>query len=162
MYYCTNNSSCPDEYPKYIDEKKKCIKNSIDKDKSSNNIYKEYSSLLEMDSFSFATGKNEEFKNLLNTIQNIQNIQNNEKNETEEIKYYDKVLEIIDDYFTNENYNLSKLDNGKEEIIALDKMIITLTTTQNQNDKINSNMTVINLGECEDLLRETFNITPEE
>ena len=132
---------------------------SIDKDKSSNNIYKEYSSLLEMDSSSFATGKNEEFKNLLNTIQNIQN---NEKNEKEEIKYYDKVLEIIDDYFTNENYNLSKLDNGKEEIIALDKMIITLTTTQNQNDKINSNMTVINLGECENLLRETFNITNEE
>ena len=79
-YYCINNSSCPDEYPKYIDEKKKCIKNSIDKHKSSNNIYKEYSSLLEMDLSSFATGKNEEFKNLLNTIQNIQN---NEKNEAE-------------------------------------------------------------------------------
>ena len=82
-------------------------------------------------------------------MDDVQNIPNHEKNETEEIKYYDKVLEIIGNYFTNENYNLLKIENGEEELITLDKMIITLTTTQNQKNNTNSNMTIINLGECE-------------
>jgi len=145
-YFCTNNSSCPYEYPKLIEEKKKCVKELIIKDTSNNVFYEEDSSLPEMYLSSFIIGKNLDFENLLDDVQNIPN---HEKNETEEIKYYDKVLEIIGNYFTNENYNLLKIENGEEELITLDKMIITLTTTQNQKNNTNSNMTIINLGECE-------------
>ncbi len=158
-YFCTNNSSCPSEYPKLIEEKKKCVKKIIIKDTSNNVFYKEFSSVPEMDLSSFVTEKNKKFKNLSDIINNIQK---HEKNETEEIKYYDKVLEIVDDYFTSENYNLSKIENGEDKMITLEKMKITLTTTQNHKYQTNYNMTMINLGECENLLRKTFNITNEE
>ena len=40
-------------------------------------------------------------------------------------------------------------------------MKITLTTTQNQKNNINKNLTVIDLGKCEDLLREEYNISDD-
>ena len=42
-------------------------------------------------------------------------------------------------------------------------MIITLTTTKNQKDnENNSNMTTVNLGECENILRKEYNISENE
>ena len=42
-------------------------------------------------------------------------------------------------------------------------MIITLTTAKNQKDeKNNTNMTTINLGECENILREKYGIKEDE
>ena len=43
-------------------------------------------------------------------------------------------------------------------------MTITLTTTENQKNKSNENIniTTINLGECEDLLRQFYNISDEQ
>ena len=38
-------------------------------------------------------------------------------------------------------------------------MIITITTTQNQKNNINNNMTRIDLGKCEALLRNYYNIS---
>ena len=92
---------------------------------------------------------------------------NDEKNETkktkeEEIKFYDNVLEIFEKGFTSENYDTSNLDSGEDEIINTDKLIITFTTSQNQRNNINNNMTRINLGECETLLRNYYNIPINE
>ena len=38
-------------------------------------------------------------------------------------------------------------------------MKITLTTTENQKNGVNENLTYVDLGECEELLREFYNLT---
>ena len=132
-YYCTQNYSCPKEYPILILDKRQCIKNDIK-----------------------------------NIIQEIIRFEKNEKNETnekdveEEIKYYDKIIKQIEEIFTSENYDTSNLDNGKDESIETEKMTITFTTTKNQKNNVNNNITTINLGECEKLLKKYYNISEEE
>ena len=91
----------------------------------------------------------------------------NERNEAEkskekEIEYYDNILKLIEEGFISENYNISNLDNGKDEIIKTEKIIITFTTTENQKNNKNNNMTSIDLGECETLLRNFYNISDNE
>ena len=54
------------------------------------------------------------------------------------------------------------MDNGKDEIIETEKMIVTFTTTQNQKNNLNNNMTSIDLGECEILLTKYYNLTKNE
>ena len=80
---------------------------------------------------------------------------NTEKNDTE---YYDGILDLIENRFT-ENYDTRKIDNGEDEIIKTDKMVVTLTTVENQKNKVNQNITTIDLGECESLLRNYYNIS---
>ena len=38
-------------------------------------------------------------------------------------------------------------------------MTITLTTTQNQKNNKNNNITIIDLGECENLIRKFYNLS---
>ena len=111
--------------------------------------------------------KNECIK--ISKIRNIiQDLLDNKKNETEvkskeeEIEYYDTILDIIESGFTSDNYNYSDLDNGEEEVIETEKMTVTLTTIQNQKKNTNNNITTINLGECETLLRDYYNILENE
>ena len=101
----------------------------------------------------------------------IKNKEESLKNETdiisktEEIKYYNEILEITEEYFKSENYDTSRLDNGEEEIIETEKMTITFTSTQNEINKINNNninTTTIDFGECETLLREDYNLWNNE
>ena len=102
-------------------------------------------------------------------IKNImEDIPIKEKNKTkieskeEEIKYYDNILELIEKNLISQNFNTSNIDNGEDEIIMTEKMIVTLTTTQNQRNNLNKNTTTIDLGECETLLRNYYNISNNE
>ena len=123
-YHCTINSSCPENYQKLIKDKMECVK----------------------------------FIKMENIFEDIIKIKP-EHNDTEkmtkemEIEYYDTILENIEKGFTSENYDTKDLDNGKDEIIETEKMKITFTTTENQKNKENENMTHIDLGECEIKLR---------
>ena len=97
----------------------------------------------------------------------LENIINNERNETknsneEETKYYDNVLQIIENGFTSDYYNTSNIDKGVDDIINTEKLIITLTTSQNQRNNKNNNMTKIGLEDCEILLRDYYNISLNE
>ena len=87
----------------------------------------------------------------MNKVQEILKIQNKteSKENDEEINYYNAILEVIEDVFSSDNYNTSNLDNGKDEIIETNKMIITFTTIENQKNKQDDNVTTIDLGECE-------------
>ena len=76
----------------------------------------------------------------------------------EEIKFQNKLLKTIEQSFISSNFNTSDLENGKESIIQNNKMTITLTTTENQKNINNNNMTRINLGECEYELRRAYKI----
>ena len=106
-----------------------------------------------------------QYENMNELIKDIIKYENETKERTkeEEIEYYDKIIKNIDSIFISENYNTSNLDNGQDEIIKTGKMTITLTTTSNQkNNKTNNNMTLLDLGECENLLRDHFNISENE
>ena len=82
--------------------------------------------------------KNLEFKKI------IDDIIDKEKNETEKIKYYNKLLEKVEEGFTSEDYDPSDIDD-EEEVIETEKMTITLTTTEKQKNYNNSNRTSIDL-----------------
>jgi hypothetical protein len=130
-YYCTNNLSCPEEYPNLIETKKKCIKYDF-----------------------------------LNSIQDMVKIERNESEkmpkEEEEIKFCDNILKNVEEGFTSENYDTKNLDKGEDEVIKTEKMTITFTTSQNQKNNINNNMSTIDLGECETLLRNYYNMSNNE
>ena len=83
-------------------------------------------------------------------------------NEEEKVKYYNNILENIEKEFTSSYYNTSNLDNGQDEITEINDIKITLTTTQNQKNKTNTNMTTIDLGKCEILLKAFYNISENE
>ena len=80
--------------------------------------------------------------NIIETTMNILNIvfYETEKIKEEEIKYYDNILKNIDEGFTSLNFDTLNIDNGEDEIIKTEKLIITLTTTQNQRNNININI----------------------
>ena len=109
-----------------------------------------------------AENKNECFQNDIKEI--IKNILDSKKEKLNEegIKVYDDILKIIEKKFTSENYDTSNLDNGEEEIIYTEKLYITLSAYENQKNEISNNMTKIDLGECEYLLRNFYNISYNE
>ena len=84
-----------------------------------------------------------------------------ESNE-EDTKIQDIILENIEKSLISGDYNLSNIDNGKDEIYQDEKIVITLTTSNNQKNNINSNYTIIDLGECESLLRQGNNLADNQ
>ena len=92
----------------------------------------------------------------------------NEKNQTEKasneekIIYYDNILKLIEKGFISKNYNTFNIDEGKDEIIKANKFIIALTTLENQRKNKDKNVTSIDLGEYEFLLRNFYNISKNE
>ena len=90
-------------------------------------------------------------------------IQNKEEKEEDNTKAYDIMSENIEKGFTSEEYDTSGLENGTNDVVEFEQMTVTLTTTSNQkNDKENANVTSINLGESEKLLRDVYNIVENE
>ena len=64
--------------------------------------------------------------------------------------------------FTSPDYNTSNVENGEDEIYEFNGMTVTLSTSENQKNNENDNMTAINLGECEKLLRKEYSISDDE
>jgi len=85
-----------------------------------------------------------------------------EKNEEELKEYYDILQELIKKYFTSEKYDLSILNNNEDEIIESEKMNIIFATLNNLKNNRNNNNITLDLEDCEDLLREFYNITNNE
>ena len=76
---------------------------------------------------------------------------------------YDILLENIENDFTSNNYDISSLKRGTNDVIEYEKITVTLTTTQNQkNDINNSNVTIVDIGYCETLLKKAYNISEDE
>ena len=104
-----------------------------------------------------------------NTIENI-------INPSSEIKIYDLLNEIFKEKKTN-NINLfenifsdtsinGKLDDvineEKDIIIGNNETIIQITSTDNQKNNKNHNISTINLGECENILKDIYHIDPNK
>ena len=68
------------------------------------------------------------------------------------------MIKHFHDYIIN-GINTTTIDNGNDFIISSEEMAYALTTTKNQLKKINNNITNIDLGECEILLKNQYNIS---
>ena len=184
-FICTQSFSCPENYDIFIPQKNKCTDN-CEKD----DIYKfEYNKTCYSEpQTEIFCDKNNPYENTIThkcvegcdfadyinkicimkyvsneTNINDNNADNKKKEEEEIIKIQDTLLENIETGFTSDKYDSSNVDSGKDDVIETDKMKITLTSTDNQkNSSNNNNMTSIDLGECEDLLRDYYNITKDE
>ena len=105
----------------------------------------------------------EDEKSIENFIDDIFNNTISEDLEREdEINKYNKILEKIESLFTSDNYDLTDIDRGEDQIINAHKIQITFTNTENQKNNIKSNMSTIDLGECETLLRNYYNLTNKQ
>ena len=102
------------------------------------------------------------FNNYYNCLENNKKSDSKDITKEGEIKYYDIVLDEIEDIFTSGNYDTNNLDEGKDDVIETEKITITLTTTDNQKNNVNEKKTSIDLGECETSLRKHYNISDDE
>ena len=98
----------------------------------------------------------------LNCNGSCNNTENNNTQIDEEVKLYDEIIENINSYFTSEFYETSNIDNSDDEMFELEKIKIILTSTKNQKKYENENITSINLGQCEILLKSFYNITDDK
>ena len=89
----------------------------------------------------------------------IDDLFNKSMKKEEKINKYNMVLDKIELIFTSDNYNLTDIDNGKDLVINANKILITLTNIENQKNNIESNMSTIDLGKCEIILRNYYNLT---
>ena len=80
----------------------------------------------------------------------------------EDLKSKEVLLQNVEEFLISNDFNNSSLDNGEDVVIQDEKLTITLTTTQNQKNNTNNSVTIINLGECETLLRHENNISDNE
>ena len=55
--------------------------------------------------------------------------------------------------------NTSNIEDGKDIVIQGKETSFTITTTENQKNSENKNVTTINLGECENKLKDYYNIS---
>ena len=101
------------------------------------------------------------FHNLIEDLKIKENDEIEKMSKDEEIEYYDNLLKIIENAFT-EKYDTSILDNSEDEYIETKKMTVTFTTPDNQRNNINNNKSIIDIGECEILLRNYYNISNNE
>ena len=85
------------------------------------------------------------------------------KNETylmqnDSLNYMDKINKDLQEKLINEHCT-TVLDNGDDYIVATENTIYTITTTKNQKNNIDENVTSIDLGKCEDKLKKEYNIS---
>ena len=174
--HCTDDNICPDNY-KLIEDKKKCIDNC-----KNDNIYKfEYDNkcYISCPNGTFANQSNndnicclnenpnlirEKIESVISEIQSIyaNKLNNNteeksDKNQTAE--YYKKIVDNIENIFMSDKFDKSYLDKGYNEIFKIDKMIVALTTQNNQRNNLYNNMSSIDLGKCEKVLKDYYNIS---
>ena len=100
------------------------------------------------------------------SITNINIINNNSSSDISEqeiIEIQDQVLKSIQD-IVNTGFSTENIDKGNDISISVDKVRYTITTTSNQKIEDNKiiNNSKIDLGECENKLKDKYNISKNE
>ena len=101
-----------------------------------------------LDNFQFF---NKVFLHNCYTVNEINNLLNNNLNNSDN---FHKEFQLT---LRNE-FNNIPLKNGDDYIVPTGNIIYTVTNTKNQKNNINENVTTIDLGLCEDKLKERYNI----
>ena len=178
-YYCTPDMLCSNEkYKLLIPQKNQCIDDcSKDKDypyefrsscfhecpinisikSETKNFYCEAKCSRE---FPFEIIKTQQCVNNCSISERQKNLckinyesqDNKINNEAEE-----KAVENIKEELTKE-FNTSDIDKGTNIVIEQKGSTITISTTENQKNEKSSNMTTIDLGECEYKIKDEYNI----
>ena len=78
-------------------------------------------------------------------------------------KEQDKLNNVKEELINN-NFNTSNIDQGEDVIIKNEEtgVTISITSSENQKNSRDKNVTSINLGECEDKLKEKYQIPKDE
>ena len=170
QYICTEERTCPKNYSKLIKEKNKCINDCL-----KDNIYKyEHNNICysyefnETETFLFVNNTYEEqlqniitYELILTKLNIDKTIYNNEFQIQKEFK-----ISTVQNIIMTE-VNLTKL-NDNDIIINNnnnnEKIIYTITSTSNQenHNKKKNNKTSIHLGDCENKLKEHYNISKND
>ena len=108
-YHCTQNLTCPPEYPHLIQNKNKCV---IDEIKL--------------------------IKNFIDDLLNYEtNNTNEEQIKEKEINKYNKIQKKIESILTYDIFDLTDIDNGEDKVIYANKILITFTNIENQKNILN-------------------------
>ena len=156
-YTCTINNKCPDEYNKLIIEKNKCIDYC-----ENDNIYQyEYNNLCYKHNPNI-TNKNESIynasteKNNINTSSYIINDQSNIINNSKNAK--DEYIETFREYIMDDDV-LKKVTQNKEDYTKeKEGVLFQITSSDNQKNNSNKNISTIDLGDCEKELKRIYKI----
>ena len=139
LFYCTEDDNCVDDYSNLIIEKSQCIDNcerdTIYKYEFKNICYKEPK--IDIISSSIYTINNQTIENRTELIQNI-------------------IQELIN------KFNMTEINNGNDKKIFKKNSIIILTSTSNQKNNENENNITMDLGECENILKDDYNISAND
>ena len=74
---------------------------------------------------------------------------------------YDTYSKKIKEKLIN-GYDKTYIDNGNDDITQAEKLTYTITSTKNQKKHINDNVSTIDLGKCEDKLKDLYNISKND
>ena len=135
-YRCTEINKCPEKY-KLIKQKNKCINQC-----KSDNIYK----------YEYNISCYEKCPN--DTIYENNNFCFLKINYISQEEFFERIQDII-----KNNYNISNLTEIEDLTLHNKEKIYTITSTYNQKNNIYINSTTINLADCEEKLKEKYNIS---
>ena len=179
-YHCTEDKICPDTYNKLIEDKNQCI-DDCNKDNSykflyknkcyencpsstkitNNNTCEEILCSNEFPYIIIETGECSKNCSAVNFFNHICKINSDDQKIKDEIINTIRVDLLKGDI---NNLLIPKVLELNEDLIVRDNnMIYQLTSSfiqNNTNEKIN--MTIIKLGECEDLLRNKYNLNKDD
>ena len=176
--YCTGDLSCPDDFNKLIPNKSQCTDNCT---KDSNYSY-EFNHTCYQECPNNTNAINDFICKLVCTkdypyeivrtqicVENCTILQREsgmciinyklEDENNQEVE--DKEVENIKEELTS-GFNTSNIDEGKNIIIKQKDSTVTISTTKNQKNSNLTNITTINLGECETKIKKEYNISENE
>ena len=177
-YHCTEEQKCPPEQNKLIKEKNKCIKNCIDDD-----IYKcEYNNICyescpeENKDINIANNNNEEKcpddKPYKNKNICVEECDPNDffkeicKISNDKLSIQEDMIKNIREKLTQKELDtllLNVTDGEKKDLLIKSKNIrYQITTTDNQNNKIYSNISTIKMQKCEEILKKEYEIDKDK
>ena len=165
-YHCTENYTCPDNYNKLILNKNKCIDEC-----KNDNIYK-----FEYENRCFLNCPNNLIYNESNICyedNTIETSQNYFINQTINYDIIETVLintsninltkyEMIKNIenFRNSLYDFNVSENKEDKVEVKEGIIYQMTTSENQKNNTNKNISTLDLGDCEKILKEKYEINP--
>ena len=179
--YCTSDLSCPKNFSKLIPEKRICIdecyKDPLYRFEFRHTCYEEcplnISEKSEIKNFYCKAKCSKEYPfEIIETQFCVNNCSINERqnnlckinyisNDDKEKEAEDKAVENIKEELTKD-FNTSDIDQGDNIVIKQKDSTITISSTENQKSEKNANVTSIDLGDCENKLKEEYNISKEE
>ena len=91
---------------------------------------------------------------------NYQPEENNANSEANK-EIEEKVVENIKEELTKD-FDTSDIDKGENIVIKQKDSTITISTTENQKNEKNNNVSTINLGDCENKIKDEYNISRDK